>query len=133
MAIRQYLSTVIGTGTIDDPYRPAWRDILPEPYPDRHGQAIDSDRFFFWIGRLDADDIQHASLLADNRVRYVPDTILSQTYGSISQNARDAIDEVFTWLNLTPAPTVFASTSPVEEILFNLVGHICWHPVANGN
>jgi hypothetical protein len=130
MAIKQYLSTVIGTGSIEDPYRAAWRDILTEPYPDRHGQAIDSDRFFFWIGRLDTNDTQHDALVADNRVRYAPAAILLSTFGSLTAPQKASIEEIYTWLGLRPASDTFATTAIVEELLFNLVGHICWHPVA---
>ena len=202
MAIRQYLSTVIGSGSLEDPKRPVWHDILfnlsifsgtvinassltvtlndsastvddfytgerivqgdnnklivnyigatrqaiigspwdilpiigasiriPKPYPIRYGQAIDSKKYNFWIGLLDTDDTQHAALQAAGSVRFVPDTILDKTYGSVSQGARDAINEIFTWLDLEPADQSFAPTCTIKIILKTLVGHVCYQPV----
>lgn len=91
------------------------------------GNAIDSERHNFWIGQLDTDDAQHVALIADSSVRYVSQSLLSSTIQSLTQNQRDAIIEVFTWLGF---PTdIFSGNAKVKDVMFYLVGRICWHPV----
>lgn len=127
MTERVYLAKLIGDGlSVNTAFRPAWIDLL-DPPPVQIGQTIDSERYNFWIGQLDTSSAQHTILLVDNRIRYVPQALMAARLSELTQNQRDALIELYTWLGL-PIDT-FANTAMVKEVLFNLVGHICWHPI----
>lgn len=130
MTVRIYISKLIGDGTsVPNAFRPAWQEILSRPYPAQIGQITESARYGFWLGMLDTDDTQHAALIADNRVRFIPQALLSTTLQNLTAAQRTAALEVYTFLGFDP--TIWNQTNAhVADILFYLMGRAAWDPIS---
>jgi len=123
-----YISKLIGDGvTPETAFRPAWLDILPD-HSLVTGQTIESSRYFFWLGQIDTDATQHAAFLADARIRFIPQSLLSSKISTLTANQKTAIAEVYTWLGF-PVNIWDFNNARVADILFYIMGRAAWHPI----
>lgn len=132
MTVRVYITTVVGDGrTLQTAYRPVWRNILAPEVPAQRGIVGEAPHRFY-IGQIDTTDSQHATLVADNRVRHVPTALIDETLGNLSPAARTALEEVLTFLGI--ATDIFSAQTTVKDVLFLLVGRTCWRglPLTEG-
>lgn len=127
--VRLYISKLNGDGSEANPYRAAWWDILGGNIPERHGQTVESNRYYFWIGQLDTDDAQHSALMADTMVRSISQSLLTTTIANLTQNQRDAVVEIYSWLGF-PINIWNQNNAKVSDILFYVMGKACWHPIS---
>lgn len=128
MAVRLYLSRLIGDGlTPDTAFRPAWREVIGDNIRST-GQIIESERRNFWIGQLDTSDAEHAQLQADPRVRFVSQPLLATALADLTPPQRNAVLEVVTWLGL-PTNIWNTTNARVADVLFYIVGRAAWHPI----
>lgn len=127
MTTRIYLSKVVGSGTQEDPWRPAWWDTVPPSSVSRHG-VIESRKYYFWIGYIDTNEAQHTALLADPNVRWINHATLNTTWSQLSPEQRSKAAEVVSWLGFEPRAVsdVFATSSKVRDLIFWLLGKACW-------
>lgn len=126
MAQRIYISKLTGDGlTIETAFQPAWREIIGDA-PQESG-AIDSVKYNVWVGTLDTDTAQHDLLVADNRVRHIPNALMNKRISELTTGQKTAAIEIFTYLGLRT--DIFANTAKVKDILIYVTGRICWNPV----
>lgn len=126
MALRIYLSKLTGTGLGNDPVRAVWWDLIDSP-ASAHG-VTESLRYHFWIGQIDTTAEQHATLVADSRIRTISSALLDTAWGDLTAAQRSAAAEVVTWLGFDTraASDVFANTCKVRDVLFWILGKSCW-------
>ena len=95
MAIRWYVSDVIGTGTddgTDDAFRPALADLPLTSFRGWDGRVDHQTAEGWMLVRVDATNAQHNAIEADARNRHLPfDNGIDQPLSSLSQAAINAL------------------------------------------
>lgn len=130
MAIRLYISKLEVT-TLTDPDgttfpsgKPSW--LLTVPMAKQVSAAIDL-RHGFWIGQLNTTSAEHTALLADNKVRYIPQLFMGRRLSALTTDQYNQLAAITNFVGIPLSD--FAGTARVRLVLKAITGQACWQPI----
>lgn len=96
--IAYYITTIIGNGTNDNPYRSKVSD-----YGINYSSVIDLNKKNWCLVVVNTED--HSQLIADNQIREISSDLLETTWGELNTAKKNKITQALTYSGISFTPT----------------------------